>query len=198
MMPRSCGSPSSSAVTIHGPSGPCVSNDLPMRHRRGPQLPVAHGHVVGDRVARDHLVAHAPRERGGSVFADHDRQLALVVEKARDARHVDVVAGPHHARHLLVEEDRELGRLHAALGDVVGIVKPDRQGTCAAGPARAAGPPSSEYSSSVLTIDDLLAFDHAVTRATVCLKSAQLHLGASFLSVLVGGEVEVILANRRE
>ena len=30
LMPRSWGSPSSSAVTIHGPSGPCVSNDLPI------------------------------------------------------------------------------------------------------------------------------------------------------------------------
>ena len=38
-----------------------------------------------------------------------------------------VVARPDHAGDLLVEEHRELRRLHAGLGDVVGVVQADRQ-----------------------------------------------------------------------
>ena len=59
--------------------------------------------------------------------ADHYRQLALVVEQVRHAGHVHVVVRADHAGDLLVEEHRELGRLHAALGDVVGVVEADGQ-----------------------------------------------------------------------
>ena len=40
---------------------------------------------------------------------------------------MDVGAGADDAAHLLVEEHRHLGPLHAALGDVVGVVERDRQ-----------------------------------------------------------------------
>ena len=148
---------------------------LAHRHRRRPNLPVADGHVVGDRVAGDHvfrlLGRHVP-----AALADDDRELALVIEQARDARHVNVIVRPDHAGDLLVEEDRELRRLHAALGDVVGVVEPDRQEL--PGLDRRKQPDLVERVFIVLlTIDDLLAFDHAVTRAAVCLESAELHWG---------------------
>ena len=60
-MRRSCGSAISSAVTTQGPIGPWVSKLLPMRHRRRLELPVAHGDVVDDRVAGDHLVGAGRR-----------------------------------------------------------------------------------------------------------------------------------------
>ena len=99
---------------------------LAHRHRRRAQLPVADGDVVGDRVAGDHLVGAVLRHVA-AAGPDHDRKLALVVEQVRDARHVHVVVGTDHARDLLVEEHRELRRLHAGLGDVIGVVEADRQ-----------------------------------------------------------------------
>ena len=96
------------------------------RHRLRPPLPVADADVVGARVAGDHLVRALGRDVAAAL-ADHDRQLGLVVEQGRDLRHVDVGARPDHAGHLLVEEDRHLGRLHPHLGDVVGVVERDRQ-----------------------------------------------------------------------
>ena len=59
--------------------------------------------------------------------ADHDRELTFVVEQRGDARHVHVVIRTDHARDLLVEEHRELRRLHPGLGDVVGVVETDGQ-----------------------------------------------------------------------
>jgi 2-keto-4-pentenoate hydratase/2-oxohepta-3-ene-1,7-dioic acid hydratase in catechol pathway len=49
---------------------------------------------------------------GPAAPSDHEAELALVVEHRRDARPVDGIARPGHARGLLVEEHRELGLLH--------------------------------------------------------------------------------------
>ena len=135
---------------------------LAHRHRRRAQLPVADGDVVGDRVAGDHLV-RAVLGNVATARADHDRQLALVVEQVRDAWHVDVRSRADHAGDLLVEEDRELRRLHAALRDMVGVVEPDRQVL-----ARLDRGEQSDIGERVpvaaVAIDDFLAVDDAVAR----------------------------------
>ena len=107
------------------------------RHRHRPHLPVADRDVVGDRVAGDHLLGALDGDVA-AAGADHDRQLPLVVELVGDLRHVDVGAGADDAGRLLVEEHRHLGRLHAALGDVVGVVEGDRQVLAGAGRAEQA------------------------------------------------------------
>ena len=154
------GSPSSSAVTTQARAGCRVSNDLPI--------------VVGVRscqsrtetslaiVAGDHLLGALLRDVAAAL-PDHDGELALVVEQARRARHVHVVARPDHASGLLVEEDRELGRLHAALGDVVGVVKPDCE-VLPRGSTGATGSPCGRSRSGVVAIDDLISLDDAVAR----------------------------------
>ncbi|MDX6602850.1 MAG: hypothetical protein QOF13_2052 [Solirubrobacterales bacterium] len=96
------------------------------RHRLRAPLPVADAEVVGAGVAGDHLVGALDRHVAAAL-ADHQRQLCLVVEQRRDLRHVHLGPRPSHAGHLLVEEDRHLGRLHPHLGDVIGVVERDRQ-----------------------------------------------------------------------
>jgi hypothetical protein len=109
--------------------------------------------------------------------SDHERELSLVVEQARYARHVHVSIGADYARDLLVEEDGELGRLHAALGDVIGVVEPDpeelprlhrRQQAHALERVSIAGP----------AIDDVISLDHAGSRLRVDLEYAELHDGS--------------------
>jgi len=61
-----------------------------------------------------------------AAAADHHCQLGLVVEESGDLGHVHLGVRPGDAADLLVEEGRNLGRLHAHLGDVVGVVERDR------------------------------------------------------------------------
>src|SRR5687767_13659733 len=102
-------------------------------------------------------------------LTDHDRKLALVVQQTGHAWHVHVVARTHDARDLLVEEDRELGCLHAAFGDVVGVVEPDCEEL-----ARLHGRQQSYLIERVtvggiVATDDEAVFDDAVTSASVSL-----------------------------
>ena len=82
------GSPTSSGVTSHGPSGPWVSKDLPIVMVGVRRCQSRTDDVVADRVARDDLVRASARHVAAAA-ADHEGELALVVEPVRDARQVD-------------------------------------------------------------------------------------------------------------
>ena len=158
-----------------------MSNDLPIVIVGVAHLPVADRDVVGDRVAGDHLV----RAVGGHVAAaraDHDRELALVVEQVRDLGHVHVVVRADHAGDLLVEEHRELGRLHAALGDVVGVVEPDRQEL-----ARLDGRQQTHLLQwmalgRVVPVEDILVLDDPVARSGAGVEATEPHDDISGIS----------------
>src|SRR5581483_2499564 len=121
----------------------------------------------------DHLVGSVLRDVS-AAFADHDRELALVVEQGGHARHVHVVPGPDHAGNLLVEEHRELGRLHAALGDVISVVEADAEEL--AWPDRRQQTYVGQRISLVeLAVDDLIAHDHPVARSFADLEPAAPH-----------------------
>ena len=103
---------------------------LAHRHGRRAALPVAHRDVVADREARDDLVRAIARHVAAAA-ADHEGELALVVEPVRDARQVDRLRrGP------ITQVDCLLKKIGASvglvaggsrLGDVVGVVEADRQ-----------------------------------------------------------------------
>ena len=88
-------------------------------------LQVARGHVVGDRVAEDH-VGGLLRRHVAADPADHHGELALVVDALRLRRVEDLVAGADHGGVGLEEHQRLLGHLAAHLGGVRGVVLPDR------------------------------------------------------------------------
>ena len=123
---------------------------------------------------------------------------------------MDAGARADDAAHLLVEEHRHLGRLHAALGDVVGVVEGDRQVLARDGGAeqpdlgeRAALRPRGELGKALgaglieragrfggqlrrggREVGDLLALDQAETGRTF-LKNRQSLIGL-FLSPIAG------------
>jgi hypothetical protein len=163
-------------------------------HRRRLALPVAHGHVVDDRIARHDL----ERAGGGHVAAsppDHDTELALVVDHGRDARDVDRVPRSGDTRGLLVEEDGELGSGPAGLDDMVGVVQADGQELGGTGDRRAQahfregepgrrccrrgdglGPAAEQLDRVDLTeINDLLADDHSGRGRGVVLEARDSH-----------------------
>ena len=103
--PTSSGLPTVVAVpTGRAPTG--------RRSSAGPQ-----GHVVPARVAEDHAVGVL----GPDVLrepADHDHELALVVDAPADRQQRDRVVRPEHGRRGLQEQQRFLGHGHAQLGGV--------------------------------------------------------------------------------
>ena len=78
-------------------------------------LQVTGGDVVGDAEAAD-----------PAAGADHDRQLALVVQSLDDLGAVDRAAGRRDRTADLDEHDRLLGALAAGLLHVLGVVEADR------------------------------------------------------------------------
>src|SRR6185503_13398251 len=87
---RSCGSPISSGVTIHGPSGQKVS--IALQNEKTPERIsrrwMSRRDVVEDHVARDvagSLLGREPLPR----LADHDGKLELVVELVGQVLGVD-------------------------------------------------------------------------------------------------------------
>ena len=114
--------------------------------------------------------------------ADHDRELTLIVEQVRDARHVDVVAGTDHAGDLLVEEDRELRRLHARLGDVVGVVQPDGQELPRPDRSEQADLVQGMLLGRVLAVDDVPVLYDSVARPGAGIKATEPHRDTSGIS----------------
>ena len=154
---------------------------LAHRHGRRAHLPIAHGDVVGDRVAGDHLVSALERNVP-TPRADHDRQLTLIVEQVRDARHVDAVVWTDHAGDLLVEEDRELRRLHARLGDVVGVVQPDGQELPRPDRREQADLVEGILLGPVVAVDDVAVVYDSVPRAGAGIKATEPHRDTSGIS----------------
>ena len=110
-----------------------------------------------------------------AASADHDRQLALVVEQVRDARHVHVVVGTDHAGDLLVEEHRELGRLHARLGDVVGVVEADCQELAWLDRCQQANILERVALGRIVAMDEVAVLDDPGLRPVAGVKATQLH-----------------------
>ena len=107
--------------------------------------------------------------------ADHHRQLALVVEQIRHAGHVHIVVRADDTGDLLVEEHRELGRLHAGLGDVVGVVEADGQelpGVHGGQQANLLEPVALGW---VVALADVAVLDDPVARPISCVKATELH-----------------------
>ena len=123
---RRWGSPTSSAVTIHGPIGPWVSKDFPSVH-------VGVRHCQSRTVTSLRTVKPATTDGGvggghvPATAADDHGELALVVDLGRDPRDLDGVARPDHTGALLVEPDLVLGARRPGLGHVRGVVEPDAE-----------------------------------------------------------------------
>ena len=109
-----------------GPRRAVGVEGLPERPRRGPPLPVAHGHVVEDGEAGHHRGGVGGRHVPTAAADDHG-QLALVVDLGRDRRDLDGVARPDHTGPLLVEPHLVLGPRRPGLGHVGGVVEPDAE-----------------------------------------------------------------------
>ena len=193
-----------------GPDRAVRVERFPHRPRRNAELPVAHADVVHDQVAGDRLVRAGARDVAAAA-ADHEAELALVIERLRDARHVHGIARTRHAGRLLVEDDRELRCLESGLGDVVGVVEADRKelwraqdrraqrDRCERDPAlrirgRARGAaqrirPGREQRGHLARqlgrggreIDDVSVRDDSDARALLVDERAELHRGASFV-----------------
>src|SRR5579862_3916155 len=57
--------------------------------------------------------------------ADHESELAFVIERRRRTRQMNRIARPGDTARLLVEEHRKLGTLHPGFFDVVRVIQPD-------------------------------------------------------------------------
>ena len=88
---------------------------------------------------------------------------------------MDVVIGPDHAGDLLVEEHRKLGRLHARLGDVVGVVEPDRQELAGLDRRQQANVLERVALGGVVAIDEVPVLDDPGLRAVAGVEAAELH-----------------------
>src|SRR5450759_1612648 len=90
------------------------------------QLERALRHVVAQAIAGDDVHGFFLRQIARAL-ADHDDELALVIELGRVLRDHGVVVRPTDAARRLVEDDRLLRNRVAALGGVIGIIEPDRE-----------------------------------------------------------------------
>jgi len=99
---------------------------LAHRHRRHADLPVAHADVVGDRVTGDDR-ARVGRTDATAALADHDGELAFIVDLLRFGRTVHDVEGPAGRGRLLVEDHRDGRDRHAAFFGVRTVVQTDRE-----------------------------------------------------------------------
>ena len=117
-----------------------------------------------------------------AASADHDRELAFIVEQARYAGHVDVVLRSDHARDLLVEEHRVPRRVHAGLGDVVGVVEPD--GEVLPRPDRSQQPDLVQRIPFIgaFAIYDVAVLDDSGPRPGAGIKATESHRAASGIS----------------
>ena len=151
-----------------------MSNDFPMVIVGVRTCQSRTEHVVGDRVAGDHFVRALDRNVP-TARADHDRELTLVVEQARDAGHVNIVVRTDHARDLFVEEHRELRCLHARLRDVIGVVEPDRQELSRPDRRQQAHHVQRILLAALYVIDDTTVFYDPVARTGARVESAEFH-----------------------
>ncbi len=101
------GSPTSSAVVIHGPNGQWVSQDLPMVK-------------VGTRDLRGALLGHVP-----TVAPNHNGEFPFIIELLGNPRQVDVPVWTIHGGGLLIEDHGHLGRFIAGFGNVIFVIEPD-------------------------------------------------------------------------
>ena len=88
---------------------------------------------------------------------------------------MDVVVGTDHAGDLLVEEHRELRRLHARLGDVVGVVEPDGQELARPDGREQADLVQRMLLGPVVAVDDVAVLYDSVARPGAGIKATEPH-----------------------
>ena len=138
-----------------GPERAVGVEGLAHRHGRRAQLPVAHGDVVGDRVAGDHLVRALVAARGGSACRSRRPARPRSRAGSRRAACGRRRPGPTTQVTCLLKNTGNSGASMPDLGDVVGVVEPDGQELARPDRAPAGGPRRADGARRVVAVDDV-------------------------------------------